>query len=162
MAITDPKLVDGYYKVPMVKTRNRNAFIGFSGYWGNFTYDPPPAAPPSDENIRYIIISGRIPTNVDNYVNQTMVYFLQDPGTGDNIRQLLSEYNPDTDETALGAGVRAVLDAFAPRWLQAEIPDSQVDQWLVDHGFVTQEEVRALRAERKAKLRGEGTDGERT
>ena len=71
-------------------------------------------------------------------------------------------YNPDTDETALGAGVRAVLDAFAPRWLQAEIPDQQVDQWLVDHGFVTQEEVRALRAERKAKLRGEGTDGERT
>lgn len=126
----DNTLLAKYVKEQVVKDRN---YVGLNN-WAAYTSTLPIDAP-TDPWIKARIVAERFPAQPDSYVLRTLSYFLQDPATQTNIRQYLSAFNDEAQETALSAQVESVIGTFMPRFADIDVSDSQMEQWKTEHGI---------------------------
>jgi hypothetical protein len=85
------------------------------------------------------------------YVLLTRSYFLADPETQVNIRQLCSDMNTEAEEVALSDQVAAILRRFIPQFADTQISPDQVASWYLDNDSEPPEDSRVY--ERVMKLR---------
>jgi hypothetical protein len=120
-----------YFTSPTVKQRNSVGLINWAGY--NSTIAIP--ADPTDDWIRMRVVAESIPISLENYINQTLGYFIQDPSTKTNINSLLSGYNTEGQEVALSSQVEGVIGAFMPRFADTYVSPAQVTAWREHNGY---------------------------
>lgn len=130
MPAADNTLLAKYVKEQVVKDRNYVGLNNWSAYTSTLPVDSP-----SDAWIKARIVAERFPSQPDSYVQRTLSYFLQDPATQTNIRQYLSAFNDEAQETALSAQVESVIGTFMPRFSDIDVTDAQVEAWRTEHGI---------------------------
>ena len=130
--MADYQLQAQYLKQAIVRDRNLGGLVAWSAYVGS---EAIPAEQPEPDWVRLRIVAEQIPAQAAIYVERTIAYFLQDPQTETNIRDYLSQWNDEAEETSLSAQVQAVIDTFMPRFAALDVSDAQVQDWYVRNGF---------------------------
>jgi len=127
-------LLSQYLVEAVVKRRNS---VGLIEWAASVTAQQIPATKPDTAWVQQYIVAGYIPQQPDNYTQQTLAYFLQDPTTQTNIREYLNSFNDETTEVALGAQINSVITAFMPRFAATVVSSQQVQDWYNANGFGT-------------------------
>ena len=86
-------------------------------------------SPVDDDWIRQRIVAEQTPSQLDNVTQQTMGYFLQDPGTVSDILQFISEDNDTDVETTLSTTNASICATFMPRFAADTVTAQQVTDW---------------------------------
>ena len=121
----DNTVIARYLTFGVVRQRNSVTLAEWAAYQGTAQI-PIPA---DDAWVRQRIVAESIPQSLDTYTQQTLVYFLQDPATIQNIGQFLSDYNDTTVEQSLSDSNQNICSTFMPRYAQASITDAQIQNW---------------------------------
>jgi hypothetical protein len=126
----DNLLLAKFLTQPVVRDRNLVALLAWSA---RIAAQPVPASAPSASEVKVRLLAERVPSQIENYVQRMMAYFLQDGTVQLNIRQHLNPFNHESVEEALAAELNSVIDGFALRFAELEISDSQALLWLTEH-----------------------------
>ena len=121
-----------YQKQTVVRDRNLGGLIAWSAYVGTL---PIPAEKPPEGWVRERLVAERIPLNGVLYVDRTINFFLMDPSTEANIRDLMSPWNSAAREVELSGQIQDVIGTFMPRFAELDVTDAQVQAWYVQNGF---------------------------
>jgi hypothetical protein len=130
--MADYRLTAQYPKQQVVRDRNYSGLMVWSAY--TLALEIPPEKP-DEEWVRERILAEQTPTQINQLVEQTLPYFLQDPATVDNISQYLNAWNDEATETTLSTEIGAVISAFMPRYSATQVSDGQVQTWYNNNGF---------------------------
>ena len=130
--MADYRLIAQYPKSAVCRDRNLGGLVEWAGYTAAL---PIPPEKPDEAWVRARVVAEQIPLQSSMYVDRTISYFMQDPQTQDNVRDYLSEWLDEAQETALSAQIQSVIGAFMPRFAAIDVSDAQVAQWYTDNGF---------------------------
>ena len=130
--MADYQLNAQYGKQTVVRDRNLGGLVAWSAYVGTL---PIPADKPPAEWVQQRLVAERIPLNAALYVDRTINFFLMDPSTTDNIRDLMSPWNSAAREVELSGQLQDVIGTFMPRFAELDTTQAQVDAWYVQFGF---------------------------
>lgn len=121
----DNLLISKYLTRGVVRQRNSVTLIQWAGY----TATAPIPDPADDAWVRERIVAEQIPNQLDMVTQSTLSYFVQDPGTTDNILQFISEDNDTPTEETLSTSNQSICGAFMPRYAMSTVSQSQIDAW---------------------------------
>jgi hypothetical protein len=130
--VADYNLLAQYPKQAIVRDRNYSGLLAWAGYQMAL---PIPATRPEQAWVEQRLLAERIPTQIQTYVDRTMGNFMMSPNTQAAIRDYLSQWNDEALEEGLSADISTVLASFMPAFAAGEIPQEEVDNWYLDHGF---------------------------
>jgi hypothetical protein len=131
MAAIDNTLQSNYLTEPVVRRRNSVTLTTVSASKAVATIP----TIPDDAWIRARVLAEAVPLALDSYTIQTLPYFLQDPSTQTNVRQLLNAWNDDATEVSLSASNETIATAFWQRWADTTVNAQQVADWKARNGF---------------------------
>jgi hypothetical protein len=133
--MADYRLIAQYPKQAVVRDRNLGGLVEWAGYTSAL---PIPTEKPPEDFVRQRIVAEQIPLQATIFVDRTMSFFMQDPATQTNLRELMSAFNDEAAEVALSAQIQSVIGAFMPRFaaMESNVSDAQVEQWYAANGFV--------------------------
>lgn len=130
--MTSDVLIGQYPKQQVVRDRNGAALLRWAAY---ISAQAIPTNKPDEEWVRNRIMADRMPEQIDSYVQRTLSYFLQDPGTIENINAFLNSFNTADIEDQLSNANDAIINGFSARFGMSDVSDDQVQQWYADNGF---------------------------
>lgn len=124
-AAMDNTIIAKYLNRPVVRQRNQVTLV----QWADYIATSAIPSPADDAWVRQRIVAETIPMMLDSVTTQTLTYFLQDGATVSNILQFISEDNDTPTEQSLSTSNQNICGAFMPRYAQATISDTQVQNW---------------------------------
>lgn len=122
-------IVSQYLTQQIVRQRNSVTLNS----WASYVATSPIPTNPDDAWIRLRIVADNIPRSIDNNVNQTLCYFLQDPAVSDNVNPWISAFNSTEVEQDLSSQNQTICGTFMPRYAAATVSQQQIDQWRKDN-----------------------------
>lgn len=123
--MADNILISKYLTRTVVRQRNSVTLAKWSA---GFVAQSIPS-PADDPWVRQRIVAENVPLQLDIQTTQTLGFFLQDPATGTNIAEFISEDNDSTTENSLAAQNDSICSGFMPRYANTTVSDQQVTQW---------------------------------
>lgn len=128
----DNVLVSRYLSQQVVRQRNSITLNQWAAYTGTL----PIPQDPDDNWIRSRVIAEQIPLSLDQTVQQTLAYFLQDPAVVENIAKFISPDNDTATEQDLAAKNQNIVGTFMPRYAMSVVNAMQIQQWREKNGLV--------------------------
>jgi hypothetical protein len=129
MGTTAPPLdnptISKYLTRSIVRQRNSVTLAQWSGFYVALAI-PSPA---SDSWVQQRVVAENIPLNLDQFTQQTMGYFLQDPNTLTDILEFISEDNSTDIEGTLSTENSGICSTFMPRFAAATVTPQQITDW---------------------------------
>jgi hypothetical protein len=125
-------LIAQFPRQQVCRDRQYTGLLRWSAGWLNLAL---PTEKPPEDFVRQRIIAGRVATNPDVYVGQTINAVASRQDIQTNIREHLNAFNSEAVEAAMDAQLDTALGNIMPTYCAGVVSDQEVENWYAQNGY---------------------------